>query len=122
MKTGVVWLRVGYWVAALADFAIAVLVLMPDRMGVTAYVYPMGLMAAVAFSWGVLVLVADREPMERRWVVLPTMLVVALLGTVAAHAGRVDLISSNRAAATVVVCAAVLLVLALGYRQSRPVD
>jgi hypothetical protein len=42
--------RISYWVAAIADFIIAILVLVPDRMGVTGFVYPMGLMSAVAFS------------------------------------------------------------------------
>ena len=118
MQTEIRWLRASYWVAAAADFAIAVLVLIPERMGVVDYAYPMGLMASVAFSWGVLLVVADRAPLERRWVLLPTMLVVALLGGVAVHAGYVGLIPASRAVATAVVTAAVLLLLILGYRRS----
>ena len=38
----------------------------------------MGLMSAVAFSWAVLLIVADRKPVERRWVLLPTTLVAFL--------------------------------------------
>ncbi|MBT8065392.1 MAG: hypothetical protein KJN94_10250 [Gammaproteobacteria bacterium] len=79
-------LRASYWTAAVADFVIAVLVLMPERMGVPGFVYPMGLMSAVAFSWGVLLLVADRRPEERRWVLAPTMLVVFLLGVAGLYA------------------------------------
>ena len=41
--------------------------------------YPMGLVSAIAFSWGVLLLIADRMPFERRWILIPTILVVALL-------------------------------------------
>ena len=55
------WLRISYWLAAIADFVVAILCLIPSRMGVGQYVYPMGLMSAVAFSWGVLLLFADRE-------------------------------------------------------------
>lgn len=121
MKNEIRWLRASYWVAAVADFAIAGLVLIPERMGVTDYVYPMGLMASVAFSWGVLLVAADRRPLERRWVLLPTMLVVALLGGAAVHAGSVGLLPASRAVATSVVTAAVLLVLILGYRRSRAV-
>ena len=73
------WLRIAYWTAALADFVIAILVLIPARMGVSNYVYPMGLMSAVAFSWGVLLILADRHPLKRRWILIPTIIVVALL-------------------------------------------
>ena len=72
-------LRVSFWSAALADFAIAALVWMPERMGVAETVYPMGLVSVIAFSWGVLLVMADRRPMERKWVLLPTMLVVLLI-------------------------------------------
>jgi hypothetical protein len=107
MKDKVVWLRISYWVAAIADFVIAILVLIPERMGVTEFVYPMGLMSAVAFSWGVMLVIADRKPMERRWVLLPTMLVVFLIGIAGAYAGIKDLIPIGRviasSAATIVV-------------------
>ena len=68
-----------YWIAAIADFGVAILVWLPERMGVTEIVYPMGLASVVIFSWAVLLLVADRKPMERRWILLPTILVVALI-------------------------------------------
>ena len=122
MKTEIRWLRASFWVAAIADFVIVLLVLTPERMGVGDYVYPMGLMAAVAFSWGVLLVVADREPLERRWVLLPTMLVVSLLGGVALHAGYLGLIPARRAIATSIVTAAVLLQLVLGYWRSARLD
>jgi hypothetical protein len=79
MENNVKWLRVSYWAGAIGDFVIAVLVLIPERMGVPSYVYPMGLMSAVAFSWGCMLIWADREPMERRWVLLPTILVGSML-------------------------------------------
>ena len=79
MKNPVLLLRMSYWIAAIADFVIAILVWMPERMGVTEIVYPMGLASVVIFSWAVLLLVADRKPMERRWILIPTILVVALI-------------------------------------------
>ena len=68
-----------YWIAAIADFGVAILVWIPERMGVAETVYPMGLASVVIFSWAVLLLVADRKPMERRWILIPTILVVALI-------------------------------------------
>ena len=79
MKRQILYLRISYWAAAITDFCIAILVLIPERMGLTEIEYPMGLVSAIAFSWGVLLLIADRQPLERRWILIPTILVVALL-------------------------------------------
>lgn len=79
MKKHVLLVRLSYWTTAIADFSVAGSVLIPERMGLTEIVYPMGLMSAVAFSWAILLLIADRRPMERRWVLIPTIIVVALL-------------------------------------------
>jgi drug/metabolite transporter (DMT)-like permease len=79
MKKQILLVRISYWAAALADFSIAILVLIPERMGLTEIEYPMGLVSAIAFSWGVLLLIADRKPLERRWILIPTILVVTLL-------------------------------------------
>jgi hypothetical protein len=79
MKRSILLLRLSYWIAAIADFGIAILSWIPERMGVTENVYPMGLTSAIAFSWGVLLLIADRKPLERRWILVPTILVVTLI-------------------------------------------
>ena len=82
MKIEIKLLRISYWTAAIADFCISLLVLIPERMGLTEIVYPMGLISAVAFSWGVLLIFADQKPLERRWILVPTMLVILLLSVV----------------------------------------
>ena len=82
MKKQILLLRLSYWTAAIADFGIAISVLIPERMGLTEIVYPMGLVSAVAFSWGILLLTADRKPLERRWILIPTIIVVGLLSIV----------------------------------------
>jgi hypothetical protein len=79
MKKQIIQLRISYWTAAIADFVVSVIVLFPKEMGLSEIEYPMGLMSAVAFSWGILLLIADRKPLERRWILIPTILVVALL-------------------------------------------
>lgn len=80
----VLLLRLSYWIAAIADFVIAILVWMPERMGVSEISYPMGLASAMAFSWGVLLLMAGRKPTERKWMLIPTILVVTLIAIVRA--------------------------------------
>ena len=92
MENKIKWLRASYWTGAIGDFAIAGLVLIPERMGVPSYVYPMGLSSAIAFSWGCMLIWADREPVERRWVLLPTILVGSLLllaGIYSIYAGAI---------------------------------
>ena len=79
MGKQIIQLRISYWTAAIADFVIAAIVLFPEEMGLSKIEYPMGLMSAVAFSWGIMLLIADRKPLERKWVLIPTILVVALL-------------------------------------------
>lgn len=118
MHKNTIYLRVAYWTAAVADFIVAALVLIPGRMGVSEYLYPMGLMSAVAFSWGVMLLFADRRPLERRWVLVPTMLVVALLGVVQLHAGMSGLLPQGRIVASVTATIAVLATLVLGYLKT----
>ena len=72
-------LRTGYWAGIIGDFFIAATILVPEMARVDGYVYPMGLMSAAAFSWGVMLIIADRKPVERRWIAVPTLLVVVLI-------------------------------------------
>ncbi len=122
MDTSVRWLRISYWLAAIADFVVAILCLIPSRMGVPQYVYPMGLMSAVAFSWGVLLLFADRDPFERRWILLPTILVVALLGLVGVHAGITAVLPLSRTVASSSATVLVLCVLIFSYNNARNLE
>lgn len=79
MTRSIILLRLSYWTAALADFVIALLAWIPERMGVTDISYPMGLASVIAFSWGVMLLFADKKPIERKWILIPTILVVTLI-------------------------------------------
>ena len=105
--------------AAIADFVIAILVLIPERMGVSGFVYPMGLMSAVAFSWGVLLIIADRKPVERKWVLLPTMLVVFLLGVAGVYAVIVGTMPIGRIIGSSIVVVVVLTLLAYTWLRTR---
>jgi hypothetical protein len=78
-KNEVKWLRISYWAGVIGDFALAIFALIPKIMDVPSYVYPMGMFSAVTFSWGCMLIWADREPLERRWVLLPTILVGSML-------------------------------------------
>ncbi len=71
--TPVTWLRVSYWAGAIADVLIAILMLIPSRMGEAEFRYPMGLASTMVFGWTVLLVWADRKPVERRGVLLITV-------------------------------------------------
>lgn len=114
-------LRASYWVAAIADFIIAFLVLIPERMGVNEFVYPMGMISAVAFSWGVLLLVADRKPIERKWVLLPTILVASLLGVAGLYAALVGVIPISRIAGSSAAVVLVLMLLTYTWLRTRQI-
>ena len=79
MNKSILLLRLSYWIAAIADFIVAVLVWIPERMGVAEIAYPMGLASVTIFSWTVMLLIADRKPIERKWILIPTILVVTLI-------------------------------------------
>jgi len=119
MNEHLVLIRASYWVAAVADFIIAILVMIPERMGVTGFVYPMSLMSAVAISWGVMLILADRKPMERKWILLPTMLVVFLLGVAGAYSVIVGVIPANRIIASSVAEVVVLTLLTYTWFKTR---
>ncbi len=112
-------LRLSYWVAAIADFVVAILVLIPGRMGVDSFAYPMGLMSAVAFSWAVLLLVADRKPLERRWILLPTMLVIFLLGVAGLVAVSMGLFPASHIAGSSVAVVGLLCLLGYAWHKTR---
>jgi len=97
MDSKITWLRISYWTAAIANFGIAISVLIPERVGLTEFVYPMGLMSVVAISWGILLLMADRKPIDRRWVLIPTIIVVALLSSIRIYASILGLIKFSMA-------------------------
>ena len=79
MNKSILLLRLSFWIAAIADFIVAILVLIPERMGVTEIAYPMVLASVTVFSWTVMLLIADRKPIERKWILIPTILVVTLI-------------------------------------------
>ena len=112
-------IRTSYWVAAIVDFIVAFLVLIPERMGVAEFVYPMGLMSAVAFSWAVMLVIADRRPIERRWVLLPTMLVVFLLGTAGVYAAIIGVIPVSRVIGSTTVVVLVFGLLTFTWFKTR---
>ena len=97
MTKAVRWLRVSYWAGAIADAFAAAIMLFPElgsvlygRIDFTPtedYRYAMGLGASLMVGWTVLLLWADRKPVERRGILLltvfPVIVGLALAGVYA---------------------------------------
>ncbi len=86
----VTWLRVSYWVGAVADAAATVSLLIPSRTGEAEFRYAMGMAAALMLGWTMLLIWGDRKPVERRGVllltafpVIPALLVAVIYAGVA---------------------------------------
>lgn len=119
MMNKIKWLRISYWTAAIADFVIAILVLIPGLVGVSSYVYPMGMVSVIGISWGILLILADRNPLTRRWVIIPTMIVVALLGFTTLHALSLKVVHRELIIGGVASSVVIFLLLLFSYLNSR---
>jgi len=118
----ITWLRISYWAGAIGDFVIAILALIPERMGVSAYCYPMGLMSAVAFSWGCMLILADRKPLERKWILLPTILVGIMLLTAGIYSVYVGVITIEVYFPNFIIFPAIITLWSFSYYNARDIE
>jgi len=90
-NNAIVWLRVSFWIGAVFDLLDGLAMLFPGLLGVDKVLsifsptpasrFAFGMGAPVMLGWTVLLLWADRKPLERKGVLPITLLVV--LGEVA---------------------------------------
>lgn len=83
MNKAIRLLRVSYWIGAVADGFFAIALISPKLWGMALKIAPfnpdlqhridMGVGASLMLSWTVLLLWADRKPMERKGVLLLTV-------------------------------------------------
>ncbi len=119
MDNEILWLRVSYWAAAIADVLISILILIPERVGETGYRYPMGLAAAIAFSWAFILIWGDRKPVERKGVLLPTILVITLLQIPGIYAVYSNVFPIGRILPTLISGVILITLLSFSYYNAR---
>lgn len=122
------WLRASYWVGAIADTIFGVLMLFPQAgraiYGVTGfepgpdYRYAMGLGASLMLGWSVLLLWADRRPVERRGILLITVFVIFGLASAGAFAVTSELVALPRMIPTWVFQALLVALFTYSYFRS----
>ena len=109
------WLRVSYWAGAIADGLVGVLTLVPSRMGLPGFRYPMGLAASLMIAWAVLLLWADRKPVERRGVLPITVLVIIGLTLSGIYSVAVGLLPLSRIVPTTVLGVLLIVLMLFAY-------
>jgi hypothetical protein len=122
MTSKIAWLRASYWAGAVGDFGIAVLALVPGRMGETEYRYPMGLAAAVIFAWALLLIWADRRPLERRGVLPLTILAILGLMSAGLAAVAAGIFPLAHILPSSILGAALIALMGYSYLNARDVD
>lgn len=88
MKNNIRTLRIAYWTGAVLDFFATVLLLKPEYsmflFGIkeytidSRYLYVSRIAASLMFGWTILLIWADRKPVERRGIILITIIPVVL--------------------------------------------
>ena len=92
MKNSTTWLRISYWVGAIADGLVALAMFGEAIFAIPSplthyvleipYRYSMGLAGSLMLGWTILLLWANRKPVKRRGVLLITNVVVlGLMGS-----------------------------------------
>jgi drug/metabolite transporter (DMT)-like permease len=122
MTSKVAWLRASYWAGAVADLGIGVLTLVPSRMGETEYRYPMGLAATLLFGWALLLIWADRRPLERRGVLPPTIFVIVGLLAAGVFAAASGIFPIARIIPTSILGAALIALMGFSYVNARGIE
>lgn len=128
-KNPVIWLRISYWAGAILDLLAGMTMLFPALFAINnrlssfyptpAYRYAMGMGAPLMLAWTILLLWADRKPIERKGILPITLLVV--LGEVANEivAARTGYISARALFPTWIVQVLFTALFLFGYWNAR---
>lgn len=120
MKKKIIMLRISFWVGAIADALAALRMLFPKIAVTVEYRYAMGLGASLMLGWSFLLLWADRNPLERKGVLLLTVCPV-LTGILLAeiYAALQQLITFEKLVSTGVLLAALMVFFTFSYFAAK---
>jgi hypothetical protein len=123
MKKKIIWLRISYWVGAIADCLAALRMLFPKIAYGVEYRYALGLGASLMIGWTFLLIWADRKPLERKGVLLITAFPV-ITGILLAeiYAVATELITFEKMLPTGVFLVALIVLFSFSYFNAREVE
>ena len=131
-KTGILGLRISYWAGAVLDLLAGLTMLFPALFVMNnqlssfyptpAYRYAMGMGAPLMLAWTILLLWADRKPLERKGILPITLLVI--LGEVANEivAARTGYISVGALVPTWLMQAVLSALFIFSYLNARKLE
>ena len=123
MKNKIIWLRISYWVGAIADGFATHRMLFPKVAYGVEYRYALGLGASLMLGWTFLLVWADRKPLERKGVVLLTAFpVVAGILLAEIYAVARGLITFGKMLPTGIFLVALVVLLSFSYFNARDVE
>lgn len=123
MTARVRWLKASFLVGAIVDGLIAILILIPSRMGETEFRYPMGLAASLMLGWTCLLVWGYRAPVERRGILLITIFpVITGLMATAAYQAAVGAFTVGRVLPVLILGVALIALLGYSYLNARALE
>jgi len=123
VKSQVRWLRISFVVGAVADGIVAILMLIPSRMGETGFTYAMGLGASLMLGWTLLLIWGYQRPVERKGLLLLTIFPV-IAGLLASNIYQVasGVFPAVRILPNMVVSAVLIGLMGFSYFNARNLD
>ena len=120
MRNQIVWLRTGYWIGAVADGFATYRMLFPKVAHGVEYRYALGLAAALMLGWTILLIWADRKPLERKGVLLLTAFpVVSGLLLAESYAVFCGIMSFEKMLPTGIFLVGLMVLFCFGYFNAR---
>ena len=122
MKNKIIWLRISYWVGAIADGIATLRMLFPKIAYGVEYRYALGLGASLMLGWTFLLVWADRKPLERKGVLLLTIFpVITGLLLAEIYSAAKGLITFGKMLPTGIFLVALIALFSFSYFNARDV-
>jgi len=123
MDKRILLLRISYWVGIFADGFATLLMLFPKIDSGSEYRYALGLGASLMFGWTLLLIWADRKPMERKGVLLLTVFPVCTgLLSAEIYAVITGVITLNKMLPTAIFLVVLIILFSFSVFYARSAD
>jgi hypothetical protein len=133
MKNNAVrWLSMSYWIGAVVDFVAGLMMLIPslfefmnqpaDFHPALDFRYAMGMGAPLMFGWTVLLLWADRKPLERKDILPITLVVVVGEITTQVWGISIGFVPTGALIPTFIMQAIILSIFSFSYFNARRME